>query len=164
MIFATLTFIILVLYPRAIEGCVDVSHLRGYFLHYKRHVRSPVLCVDFHSDVLKDQGDFCATPNHGIIVKGKYTCMREMCTDKGAWNCSMDLRWVNNLKSHINNRAVGTNGIVITAFDVRLPKVLIWVLHILQDLVTLGCMFILIATVFHSASKLHSIEVEEKEN
>lgn len=104
------------------EGCVAVEHLKGYVLQHKNHLLKPVLC----------SSGFCATPNHGIIVDGAYTSMKTLCSE-GTWKCVRQTKWVNNLKLAANRRAVVSDRIVVTPYDVRFPKAAIWAVQILED-------------------------------
>lgn len=104
------------------EGCVAIEHLNGYKLQHKRHMSRPVLCYD----------GFCATPNHGIYVKEKYTSMKEMCSKSG-WKCNSQVKLVNNLKIIYNSHAKINKDITISAFDVRFPKTIIFVAQVLED-------------------------------
>lgn len=104
------------------EGCVAVNHLKGYVLQHHTHLLRPVLCFS----------GFCATPNHGIIVDGAYTSMKNLCSS-GKWKCICQTKWVNNLKLAVNRRAVISEHFIITPYDVRFPKVAIWAVQMLED-------------------------------
>lgn len=104
------------------EGCVAVEHLDGYILQHGTHLLRPVLC----------SRGFCATPNHGIIVDGVYTSMKKLCSD-GSWQCIRQSKLVNNLKVAANRRAVVSDSIVVTPYDVRFPKAAIWSVQMLED-------------------------------
>lgn len=55
------------------EGCVAVEHLKGYALQNRYDSSRPVLCFR----------EFCATPNHPLIIHGKYTSMKIICGKDG---------------------------------------------------------------------------------
>eukprot|EP00171_Calliarthron_tuberculosum_P018813 IDg18813t1 len=78
----------------ATEGCVAVEHLHGYVLQHRQNLRRSVLCAR----------GFCATPNHALIVRGRWTSMRRLCAEE--WTCTASIRLVNNLKVSANTRAV----------------------------------------------------------
>lgn len=106
---------------RVNEGCVAVEHLDGYVLQHAHHLMRPVLCAH----------GFCATPNHAIIVCGKYTSMGRKCT--GDWKCIERVTLVNNLKVAANRRARVKADIVVTPYDVRFPRAAVWAVQILED-------------------------------
>lgn len=104
------------------EGCVAVEHLEGYVLQHAQHLMRPVLCAH----------EFCATPNHAIIVGGEYTSMKRLCGN--TWKCSQHVMLVNNLKVTANRRARVSEHIVVTPYDIRFPKVAVWVVQIVEGL------------------------------
>lgn len=97
------------------EGCVAIEHLEGYALQYKKHVRRPVLCANA----------FCATPNHAIYVDTVYTSMKRLCATQ--WQCTRDVKLVNNLRIVENTRAIVSQRIIVTPYDYRVPIVLCWI-------------------------------------
>ena len=99
------------------EGCVAIEHLEGYVLQHAQHLKRRVLCAE----------RFCATPNHAIIVDGKMTSMKQMCT--GDWTCIEAEKLVNNLNMFVNRRAMITDHITITPYDIRFPR---WCVAITQ--------------------------------
>lgn len=105
------------------EGCVAVEHLAGFALQHPRHRRRAVLCMD----------GFCATPNHAILVDGVYTSMGRLC--RAEWECTREVRLVNNLKVAVNKMARYDDRIVITPYDVRFPVALVWLVQMMEDLV-----------------------------
>ncbi len=109
------------------EGCVAVEHLSGYVLQHPRHLARVVLC----------SRGFCATPNHAIIVRGRPTSMKELCAPGGQWKCMENFKLVNNLKLSVNRRARVTDEITITPYDVRFPRLFIWIAQMLEDVVQL---------------------------
>lgn len=110
------------------EGCVAVEHLKGMVVQHKSALRRRVLCAK----------GFCATPNHGIIVKGKLTSMKQLCSS-GRWTCQAEVKLVNNLKISANTRCAFNDEIVITPYDVRFPVVLIWAVQMMEDVIELVC-------------------------
>ncbi len=106
------------------EGCVAVEHLAGYKLQHPTHLRRNVLCAN----------GFCATPNHAIIVDGKWTSMKRLCAAE--WDCVPSVKWVNNLLVTANRRAeVGR--ITVTPYDLRFPRVAVWVVQIAEQVLNL---------------------------
>ena len=103
------------------EGCVAVEHLKGYVLQHRHHLMREVLC---------GRG-FCATPNHAIIVQGRTTSMKELCSTEG-WECISTRKLVNNLKIAENTRAVAGD-VTITPYDIRFPVAAIWAVQIFED-------------------------------
>lgn len=118
------------------EGCVAVEHLEGFVLQHRTHLLRSVLC----------SSGFCATPNHGIIVDGVYTSMKQLCFE-GSWKCFRQIKWVNNLKVAANRRAVVSDSIIITPYDVRFPKAAIWVVQISEDALGLVASSLVIGSV-----------------
>lgn len=106
---------------KANEGCVAIEHLEGYVLQHPRHLMRPVLCAN----------GFCATRNHAIIVDGEYTSMRRKCAK--TWTCTERVMLVNNLKLAANRRARVNKHIVVTPYDIRFPKAVIWAVQMLED-------------------------------
>lgn len=104
------------------EGCVAIEHLNGYDLQHKNHLRRMVLC--------SSSEQFCATPNHAIIVDGKWTSMKQLC--KSTWNCVRTVKLVNNLRITSHRRATISEGIILTPFDIRYPRWCVWVVQILE--------------------------------
>jgi len=103
------------------EGCVAVEHLQGAVLQYKRSFSRSVLCAH----------DFCATPNHAIIVDNVWTSMQRLCASE--WRCVESVRTVNNLNVFANRRVTldtkkkhGVD-IIITPYDARFPRWCSWV-------------------------------------
>lgn len=80
----------------------------------------------------------CATPNHGIIADGVCTSKKKLCSDSSS-PCIQQTKLVNNLKLAANRRAVASDRIVVTPYDVRFPKAVIWAVHILEDRSVSGC-------------------------
>ncbi len=110
--------------PRNInEGCVAIEHLAGHAVQHRMHLRRVVLC----------SRGFCATPNHAIIVDGVWTSMKSLCG--GGWQCTEDVRLVNNLKISEATRLAFDSRIVITPYDVRFPVILSWTVQIAEDVV-----------------------------
>lgn len=107
------------------EGCVAIEHLEGYVLQHPVHLMKPVLCAH----------DFCATPNHAIIVDGEMTSMKRLCATK--WECTKTVKLVNNLRITANRRAVVSDRITVTPYDLRVPKIVIWVVQIAEQLFSL---------------------------
>eukprot|EP00171_Calliarthron_tuberculosum_P014326 IDg14326t1 len=103
------------------EGCVAVEHLNGFALQHRQHLRRPVLCAD----------NFCATPNHAILFKGTFTSMKRLCA--GQLYCTAEVRLVNNLKVAVNRRAEVSDDIVVTPYDIRFPKALVWAAQMTED-------------------------------
>lgn len=103
------------------EGCVAIEHLRGYALQHPNHLRRHVLCYD----------NFCATPNHAIIVDDRYTSMKRLCANQ--WQCVESQKLVNNLKIAKNRRVQVSARIVVTPYDLRFPKAASWVAQIAED-------------------------------
>lgn len=122
------------------EGCVAVEHLAGYVLQHKEHLWRRVLCAN----------DFCATPNHAIIVDGISTSMKRLCADE--WQCVESVKLVNNLDIFANRRAVVSSRITVTPYDLRFPKLLVWVAQAAERLWTQMhvalASFALLSTVF----------------
>lgn len=110
------------------EGCVAIEHLEGYHLQHSTHLLRSVLCWN----------EFCSTPNHAIIVAGKYTSIGKLC-QSGAWkNCRKEFKLVNNLRIVRNSyAALKSRDIIITAFDVRFPRVLTWAVQLVQEVPSL---------------------------
>lgn len=104
------------------EGCIAVEHLEGYVLQHPRHIFRPVLCGN----------NFCATPNHALIVDGEWTSMRRLCTS--SWKCTRSTKWVNNIKARANARAVITNRITATPYDLRFPRFAVWIIQPIEDI------------------------------
>lgn len=104
------------------EGCVAVEHLDGYEKQYARNLWRSVLCYR----------GFCATPNHAIIMNGKYTSLRNECQNSN--KCSVEQRWVNNLRIVSNRYAVVKHDIIITPYDYRFPKFITWIVQCSQEL------------------------------
>lgn len=106
------------------EGCVAIKHLKGYHLQHRKHLLRPVICWN----------DFCSTPNHAIVVGGKYTSIGRMC-QSGAWkNCRKESMLVNNLRIVRNSQVVlRSRDIVITAFDIRYPRIATWIIQLVQE-------------------------------
>lgn len=109
------------------EGCVAIEHLIGHKLLYSRHLKRLVLC----------HNGFCATPNHAIVVSGVgYTSMKRECSFSGKWSgeCTVDEKLVNNLRLIYHRKIRINDDITVTAFDYRYPKVVVWIVQILQEL------------------------------
>lgn len=108
------------------EGCVAVEHLKGYALQHQYDLIRPVLCFE----------GFCATPNHALIIHGKYTSMKRMCDKDGEWSgrCDADERRVNNLRLVYGRRAKYNTNIIITPYDIRFPKAAVWIVQISQEI------------------------------
>lgn len=123
------------------EGCVAVEHLKGYVLQHPRPLRRHVLCYN----------GFCATPNHAIIVDGKMTSMKRMCSTQASWNCYSDIKWVNNLKISANTRAVFNDHITITPYDLRFPVPLIWAVQMTQDALQLVLLSVYVSVAITAA-------------
>lgn len=130
------------------EGCVAVEHLRGYVMQHSRHLRRPVLC----------SRGFCATPNHAIIIDGRWTSMKRLCN--GEWECVGAVKLVNNLKVAANTRAVLENDIIVTPYDVRFPIWAVWAVQMMEDVVQLvlpsmmtGAMAVIAIIVFSRVQK-----------
>lgn len=109
------------------EGCVAVEHLEGYVLQHRRHMLRPVLCSE----------GFCATPNHALIVDGKWTSMSVLCGVGGVLQCVQTKKLVNNLKVLANRRAVINDRITVTPYDARFPRFAVWIVQCLEDSVQL---------------------------
>lgn len=107
------------------EGCVAIKHLEGYVLQHRRHLRRRVLCAR----------GFCATPNHALIVRGQWTSMRRLCA--GEWTCTESVTLVNNLKVMANTRAVVSDEITVTPYDLRFPVWTIWVVQMAEEVLRL---------------------------
>lgn len=103
------------------EGCVAIEHLQGYVLQHPRHLMRPVLCAT----------GFCATKNHALIIGGEYTSMGRKCVKD--WKCTKRVMLVNNLKLASNRRARVSQHVVVTPYDIRFPKIGIWVVQMLED-------------------------------
>lgn len=122
------------------EGCVAVEHLTGFVLQHKKHLLRPVLCAR----------GFCATPNHAIVFRGALTSMKRLC-DAAVFDCTNDVKFVNNLKVAVNRRVEISDEIVVTPYDIRFPKALIWAVQMMEDvfnLVTAGA-FLLVPLVIY---------------
>ena len=109
------------------EGCVAIEHLQDAgMLQHVVNWRRGVLCWD----------EFCATPNHAIIVDGEWTSMKRLCDT--TWSCTRSVKLVNNLSvfGSGNRRwkvSTGSNlEIVITPYDVRIPKPVTWSLQLFE--------------------------------
>lgn len=125
------------------EGCVAIEHLPGVGLQHAAHLRRRVLCWN----------RFCATPNHAIIVDGKWTSMKAMCSAGGEWNCTRTIKRVNNLSVAYNTRYRYNRRIVITPYDSRFPRALMWLAQIIEDLIY----FVGVATVFAFISAIAAV-------
>lgn len=110
---------------RVNEGCVAVEHLEGYVLQHRQHLSRAVLC----------SRGFCATPNHALIVQGQWTSMKQLCA--GEWQCVQTVKLVNNLKVSANTRAVITDEITVTPYDVRFPIAAVWFVQMAEDAIYL---------------------------
>ncbi len=119
------------------EGCVAVEHLEGYALQHAKHLERAVLCAK----------GFCATPNHALIVDGKWTSMARLCKE---WECVSTVKLVNNLKVVVNRRA--THGeFTITPYDMRFPRWCVWAVQIAEDvfhLVAIACVLGVVTAFF----------------
>jgi len=102
------------------EGCVAIEHLEGFVLQHRQHLLRSVLCSN----------SFCATPNHAIIVDGEWTSMKRLCMSP--WNCVRTVKLVNNLKVTANRRAVISDSIVVTPYDIRFPRWGVWLVQIAE--------------------------------
>lgn len=109
------------------EGCVAIEHLQGYKLQHRRHLRREVLCAH----------GFCATPNHEIEVYGVRTSMKKMCGCNGRWKCVQTIKLVNNLKLAYNDRARMSSAIVVTPYDHRFPRFVVWIVQMAEDVLAL---------------------------
>ncbi len=107
--------------PKAVnpnfEGCVAVEHLRGYVLQHSRNLRRHVLCAR----------EFCATPNHALIVDGRWTSMKRLC--RVEWRCVGSVKYVNNLDVFANRRVRYNQHIIITPYDLRFPRWGVWLVQ-----------------------------------
>lgn len=105
------------------EGCVAIEHLKGYNLLHKKNLMRPVLCAN----------GFCATPNHEIIVDGRFTSMHQLCRS-GVWRCIEETKLVNNIKVWQTSRVRVSDIVTITPYDVRYPKWMIWVAQLTHEI------------------------------
>lgn len=113
------------------EGCVAVEHLSGFVLQHPVHLSRQVLCT------VIDGMDFCATPNHAIILDGTMTSMKKICTPHHKnQRCVTSVKLENNLKITANRRAVISDRIVVTPYDMRFPKIAVWAVQILEEIFT----------------------------
>ncbi len=142
------------------QGCVAVEHLDGYAVQHKRHLNRTVLCFD----------GFCATPDHALIVDGDWTSMEHLCDKKGGWNCTEDMKLVNNLKVFSKRRVRYNEHIVITPYDIRFPRAAIWIVQIAEatfDLViqaiSLGIAIILGLLMYNAAENFVADGEDEEE-
>ena len=119
------------------EGCVAVEHLEGYTLQHSDHLERSVLCAK----------GFCATPNHALIVDGKWTSMSILCKE---WDCVSTVKLVNNLKVAVNRRAKHGE-FIITPYDMRFPRWCIWTVQIGADvlhLIGIACVLSVVTAFF----------------
>lgn len=107
------------------EGCVAVEHLRGATVQHASPLLRQTLC----------SRGFCATPNHGLIVDGIWTSMKQLCA--GSWACTEETRLVNNLKISSATRLRFGDSIVITPYDARFPIAFPWIIQIAEDILAL---------------------------
>lgn len=107
------------------EGCVAVEHLASASLQHTEHLRRSTLCAR----------GFCATPNHAIVVEGRWTSMKAMC--EGEWECTKEVKLVNNLKLAVNRRWRFDESIVITPYDARFPRAAVWAVQMAEDVFAL---------------------------
>lgn len=119
------------------EGCVAAEHLVGLEVQHKTHLLRAVLCWR----------GFCATPNHGIFVYGRYTSLRKFCTL--TYECTVQVRLVNNLRIFRRRRVQVTPEVAITPYDERFPWWTIWLVQSVQELISL----IDFSQIKHLASK-----------
>lgn len=105
------------------EGCVAVEHLIGYPLLHARNLQRKVLCAH----------GFCATPNHAIIVDGRFTSMRRMCAADGPWECTEKETLVNNIKVWRHRRVRVSDLVTITPYDYRFPRWVVWVAQFVHE-------------------------------
>lgn len=109
------------------QGCVAVEHLQGHTLQHKKHLNRSVMCWE----------GFCATPDHALLVDDKWTSMKKLCLPRGKLNCSEALKLVNNLKVYGAARIQYNHRIVITPYDDRFPRIAIWIVQVIEDIVDL---------------------------
>jgi len=94
------------------EGCVAIEHIKGYYTLHRNDMMRRVLCVP--------EIDFCATPNHALLIDGKWSSLKKMCTKEG-WECTEEERLVNNLNFLFRTRLRFNDRIVITPYDASWP-------------------------------------------
>jgi len=106
------------------EGCVDIEHLKNEDVWaHSVNLLKPVLCIH-------DGATFCATRNHAIVYKNEWTSLGKVCETE---NCSREVKYVNNLSVLSGNRYKRvTRNIIITPYDVRMPRFLTWLLQIVE--------------------------------
>jgi len=103
------------------EGCVAVDNFPPHaVLQHREHLVRSVLC----------HNEFCATPNHALIVAGRWTSMKQLCA---TWTCVRTVKLVNNLKAFANSRFT-FGDITVTPYDIRYPRWCVWVIHLIQHL------------------------------
>ena len=136
-----------------LEGCVDVAHLRGKVKSYQHvwHLKRNVLCYRA----------FCATPNHAIIVDNVWTSMSRLCSS--VWSCTADVRLVNNLNMFERTRLVvqlepaqsdnGGNTVIITPYDVRLPRFVTWLLQIAEFACVLAVFHVILGASYRCSAR-----------
>lgn len=136
------------------QGCVAIQHIKGHRMQYRRHLKRQVLC--------STEDGFCATPDHAILFDDKWTSLKRLC--KKSLNCTKELRLVNNLKVLYRSQVRFNERIVITAFDARFPKFVIYVAQIAQDVTNfiLKAIAILICTII--AVAVHAALQDEEEH
>lgn len=117
------------------EGCVAVEHLHGVGTQHGTPWLRETLCAR----------GFCATPNHALLVDGRWTSMRRLCGSE--WTCSRETRLVNNLKIASATRWRFDDRIVITPYDDRFPRVASWVVQMVEDVLTLSAAALVGGTV-----------------
>lgn len=112
------------------EGCVAVEHLKGYALQHQYDLIRPVLCFE----------EFCATPNHALIIRGVYTSMNIICGKDGEWSgrCVSKERRVNNLRVIYHRSAIYNAHITITPYDIRFPIAAVWTVQIFQEVLRMS--------------------------
>ncbi len=137
------------------EGCVAVEHLHGLAVQYSRPLKREVLCW---------QG-FCATPNHGLFLRGTYTSLKRVCLEE---ECTREKRHVNNLRVFAHTRVKIDSEIEITPYDYRFPWLFTWIVQAISEvlwllLMSIGIVFaILFYFTIRYVIQKHEINLPEK--